>query len=75
MVRFDTMILLQGMKEHQSLPANAFSTIKYLYESGAKVILVGSWNENTNTRFRSEACLSTESVAGAHLILLVQGSC
>ncbi|PIN05213.1 Phosphoglycerate kinase [Handroanthus impetiginosus] len=63
MVRFDTMIILQGMKEHQSSPENAFSTIKYLYEAGAKVILVGSWSENANSRFSSEACPSTESVS------------
>ncbi|KAL8516688.1 hypothetical protein ACS0TY_015084 [Phlomoides rotata] len=63
MVRFDAMILLNGMKEHQSLPENAFFTIKYLYESGAKVILVGSWNENRNYRSHSKACLTTESVA------------
>ncbi|KAI3472048.1 hypothetical protein Pfo_028736 [Paulownia fortunei] len=63
MVRFDAMIVLQGMKEHQSSPLNSFSTIKYLYEAGAKVVLVGGWNENNNSRFDSEACPSTESVA------------
>ncbi|KAL8040403.1 hypothetical protein ABFS82_10G092900 [Erythranthe guttata] len=52
LVRFDAVILLHG---NLSPPANAFSTIKYLYEAGAKVILVGSWNENTG---------SNESVAG-----------
>ncbi|KAI3471876.1 hypothetical protein Pfo_028564 [Paulownia fortunei] len=51
-------------EEHQSSPLNSFSTIKYLYEAGAKVVLVGSWNENNNSRFDSEACPSTESVAG-----------
>lgn len=65
MVRFDTMILLNGMNEHRSLPANALSSIKYLYESGAKIILVGSWNENINYRSHSKARLTTESVAGA----------
>ncbi|KAL6534160.1 hypothetical protein OROHE_013085 [Orobanche hederae] len=63
MVRFDAMVLLQGMKEHQPLPADAFSTIKYLYEAGAKVVLVSSWNKNMNSWFHSEACPSTESVA------------
>ncbi|KAH6761448.1 hypothetical protein C2S52_000219 [Perilla frutescens var. hirtella] len=62
MVRFDG-ILLQGMKEHQSLLENSFFTIKYLYNSSAKVILVGSWNENTNSKFHVGACLSTKSVA------------
>ncbi|KAL6574868.1 hypothetical protein OROMI_012153 [Orobanche minor] len=61
MVRFDAMVLLQGMKEHQPLPADAFSTIKYLYEAGAKVVLVSSWNKNMNSWFHSEACPSTES--------------
>lgn len=65
MVRFDAMILFQGMKEHLPSSTNAFSTIKYLYGAGAKVILVGSWNENiTSSSFLSEACTSTESVAG-----------
>ncbi|KAL3642609.1 hypothetical protein CASFOL_013424 [Castilleja foliolosa] len=63
MVRFDPMILLQGMKEHQPLPANSFSTIKYLYEADAKVVLMSSWNENMSSRFTSESCPSTESVA------------
>lgn len=63
MVRFDTLILLQGMKEHQSLPANASLTIKYLHDSSAKVILVGSWNETTNSKFHVGGCLSTKSVA------------
>lgn len=70
MVRFDTLILLQGMKEHQSLPANASLTIKYLHDSSAKVILVGSWNETTNSKFHVGGCLSTKSVAGDNLILL-----
>ncbi|KAG8376598.1 hypothetical protein BUALT_Bualt09G0080200 [Buddleja alternifolia] len=63
MVRFDSVILLQEKLEHQSPPENAVYTIKYLYEAGAKVILVSSWNENTNSGFRSEAYPSTESVA------------
>ena len=71
MVRFDTLILLQGMKEHKPLPENAFFTIRYLYNSRAKVILVGSWNESANPKFNMEGSLSTKSVAGVHLILLV----
>lgn len=72
MVRFDTLILLQGMKEHKSSPENAFLTIKYLYDSSAKVILVGSWNESANPKFNVEGSLSTKSVAGVHLTPLVQ---
>ncbi|KAL0309680.1 UNVERIFIED_CONTAM: hypothetical protein Sradi_5910300 [Sesamum radiatum] len=56
------MVLLQGRKGHQSPAANAFSTIKYLYEAGAKVVLVG-WRETINSRFSSEPCPSVESVA------------
>ncbi|XP_047981779.1 phosphoglycerate kinase-like isoform X1 [Salvia hispanica] len=63
MVRFDTLILLQGMKEHKPLPENAFFTIRYLYNSRAKVILVGSWNESANPKFNMEGSLSTKSVA------------
>ncbi|KAL0375043.1 UNVERIFIED_CONTAM: tRNA (guanine-N(7)-)-methyltransferase [Sesamum radiatum] len=63
MVRFDSVVLLQGRKGHQSPAANAFSTIKYLYEAGAKVVLVGSWRETINSRFSSEPCPSVESVA------------
>lgn len=66
MVRFDTLVLLQGMKEHKSLPENAFFTIKYLYDSSAKVILVGSWNETANPKFHVGGSLSTKSVAGDH---------
>ncbi|XP_020553516.1 uncharacterized protein LOC105174272 isoform X1 [Sesamum indicum] len=63
MVRFDSMVLLQGRKGHQSPPANAFSTIKYLHEAGAKVVLVGGWRETINSRSSSEPCPSVESVA------------
>ncbi|KAL1545825.1 phosphoglycerate kinase [Salvia divinorum] len=63
MVRFDTLILLQGMKEHKPLPENAFSTIRYLYNSRAKVILAGSWNESANPKVHMEGSLSTKSVA------------
>ncbi|CAA3029599.1 phosphoglycerate kinase, cytosolic-like isoform X1 [Olea europaea subsp. europaea] len=48
MVRFDSSILLLGKKEYQSPPASALSTIKYLHDAGAKVILVGSWSRDIN---------------------------
>ncbi|VFQ72753.1 unnamed protein product [Cuscuta campestris] len=63
MVRFDKMVILDGMRKNQPLPASSFSTIKYLYESGAKVILVSSWNEIINPMLHSKAHLSSESVA------------
>ncbi|KAL3825877.1 hypothetical protein ACJIZ3_021906 [Penstemon smallii] len=62
MVRFNSVIL-QENNENQSEAANAFSTIKYLYEAGAKVIMVGSWSENNNFTLPSGAYPSTESVA------------
>lgn len=74
MLRFDTLILLQGMKEHQSLPANAFFTVKYLYDSSAKVILAGSWNESLDPKFHVGGSPWTKSVAGVHLVLLAQRS-
>ncbi|XP_073287809.1 uncharacterized protein [Primulina huaijiensis] len=62
MVRLDSIILLDE-KEDQSPPANALYTIKYLYEAGARVIIVGSWSETANSRFPSGVYPSTESVA------------
>ncbi|XP_073317190.1 uncharacterized protein [Primulina huaijiensis] len=62
MVRFDSIVLLHE-KEDQSPPANALYTIKYLYEAGARVIMVGSWSETTNSSLPSGAYPSTESVA------------
>ncbi|XP_061371022.1 uncharacterized protein LOC133313642 [Gastrolobium bilobum] len=59
MVRFDSNILLKqkSYQKNQSV-FNALFTIKYLYEAGAKVILVSDWNMNTSQ------LLQTESVAG-----------
>ncbi|XP_019442814.1 PREDICTED: uncharacterized protein LOC109347421 isoform X1 [Lupinus angustifolius] len=57
MVRFDSNILLK-QESNQTTPSgfNALFTIKYLYEAGAKVILVSDWNVN-------DPELHTESVA------------
>ncbi|KAK7266802.1 hypothetical protein RIF29_19458 [Crotalaria pallida] len=57
MVRFDSNILLK-QKSYQTTPSvfNALFTIKYLFEAGAKVILVSDWNTNASERH-------TESVA------------
>ncbi|XP_073155080.1 uncharacterized protein [Henckelia pumila] len=62
MVRFDSIILLHR-KEDQSPQASALYTIKYLYEAGARVIMVGSWSKTTNSSLPSGAYHSTESVA------------
>ncbi|EPS66197.1 hypothetical protein M569_08579, partial [Genlisea aurea] len=63
MVRMDSMIISRGMKEHQWLPDNAFSTIIYLQKAGARVVLVSSWNANAKSSFHSEASPSVETVA------------
>ncbi|KAI4349124.1 hypothetical protein L6164_009760 [Bauhinia variegata] len=47
MVRFDSSILFKLESDQNTLSVfNALLTIKYLYEAGAKVILVGDWNIN-----------------------------
>lgn len=59
MVRFDSNILIKKQSEQQTQSAcNALRTIKYLYEAGAKVILVTDWDVNNSE------LLHTESVAG-----------
>ncbi|KZV26049.1 hypothetical protein F511_13927 [Dorcoceras hygrometricum] len=62
MVILDSIILLNE-NEDQSPTANALYTIKYLYEAGARVIMVGSWSETTNCSLPSGSYLSTEFVA------------
>ncbi|KAI3792703.1 hypothetical protein L2E82_06591 [Cichorium intybus] len=54
MVRFDSNILL-GEKQNQQSKTfiTALSTIKYLHESGAKVILISSWSIKTNSNLHS----------------------
>ncbi|XP_059667606.1 uncharacterized protein LOC132313017 isoform X2 [Cornus florida] len=51
MVRFDSSILLREKLDQQSLSfTNALSTIWYIYDAGAKIILVGDWNMKINSR-------------------------
>lgn len=68
MVRLDPVILLQESKENPRVPTKALSTIKYLYNASSKLILVGSWGEGSKSGFHSEACHSTESVAGVTIV-------
>ncbi|MCD7462255.1 hypothetical protein HAX54_048132 [Datura stramonium] len=44
MVRLDLTILLRKQKKQQSPAARVISTIKYLHEAGAKLILISSWS-------------------------------
>ncbi|XP_041024086.1 phosphoglycerate kinase-like [Juglans microcarpa x Juglans regia] len=59
LVRFDSAILLREEQEQQSqLVSNALFTIKYLYESGAKVVLASDWCTKINPKL-----IHAESVA------------
>ncbi|KAL6987372.1 phosphoglycerate kinase [Sarracenia purpurea var. burkii] len=60
MVRFDSIILLREEWGSQSSSvSSALSTIKYLYNAGAKVILVSNWSVKNSLELVAE-----ESVAG-----------
>lgn len=62
MVRFDsTLLLLEEMDLKSNSVKNAVLTIKYLYKSGAKVILASNWNINSTARHPD-----MESVPGTH---------
>ncbi|KAK6943852.1 tRNA (guanine-N-7) methyltransferase, Trmb type [Dillenia turbinata] len=51
LVRFDSAILLQDEQGIEACArANASFTIRYLYETGAKVILLSNWNAQTNSK-------------------------
>ncbi|KAH7511988.1 hypothetical protein FEM48_Zijuj12G0042500 [Ziziphus jujuba var. spinosa] len=51
LVRFDSTILLsKGADQNVQLASNAFFTIKYLLEAGAKVILVSEWSVKNNLK-------------------------
>ncbi|KAL4576613.1 hypothetical protein LXL04_012709 [Taraxacum kok-saghyz] len=50
MVRFDSNILLgENQNPEAKIFTTALSTIKYLHESGANVILISSWSSKTNS--------------------------
>ena len=44
MVRIDSNIFIKLHKQQTQSVSNALRTIKYLHEAGAKVILVGDWD-------------------------------
>ncbi|KAJ0967322.1 hypothetical protein J5N97_024239 [Dioscorea zingiberensis] len=57
-VRFDSALLLEEAEIKSSLAHKAFSTIRYLYNAGAKIILVSSWGLSSDS-----ITLSTKSFA------------
>lgn len=50
LVRFDSTLLLREQGEEHRFQPNALFTIKYLHQSGAKVVLVSDWSVKTNPR-------------------------
>lgn len=59
MVRFDSTILPVDNKKLDPQSAGLASTVRYLCEARAKVILVGSWSSGINSK-----PLALEAVAG-----------
>ena len=60
MVRFDSNILLQPKCDQKTeSDFNALFTIKYLYDAGAKVILVSDWDVNTSELLRIASVAGT----------------
>lgn len=60
LVRFDSTILLREEQGQQTqFVSNALFTIKYLYESGAKVVLASGWCTKSNPKL-----IHAEFVAG-----------
>lgn len=53
MVRCNSELLHLRREENQFLSSAALSTIKYLHEAGAKVVIVSSWNPESNSKFLS----------------------
>lgn len=54
MIRFDSNILLGEKQDQQSKTfITALSTIKYLHESGANIILTSNWSVKTNPNLHS----------------------
>ena len=66
MVRFDSKLLFQQLQERKIQCENAVSTIKYLHEAGAKVILVSSWDADAENTMK---IVRAESIAG--MIILI----
>lgn len=61
LVRFDSTILLrEDLDPSVKSVTEALFTIKYLYEAGAKVILVSDWRSKVDSKL-----VAAESVAGS----------
>ncbi|PWA42220.1 phosphoglycerate kinase [Artemisia annua] len=59
LVRFDSNVLLgEKQDKHAKVFISGLSTIKYLHEAGAKVILISSWSVKTNSKLHSPDSIS-----------------
>ncbi|GJV88475.1 phosphoglycerate kinase, cytosolic-like protein isoform X1 [Tanacetum coccineum] len=59
LVRFDSNVLLGEKQDKQAnIFISALSTINYLHEAGAKVILISSWSVKTNSKLHSPDSVS-----------------
>ncbi|CAO2824293.1 unnamed protein product [Amaranthus hypochondriacus] len=75
MVRFDSSILLnQKLGQFSSITSNAFFTIRYLCESGAKVVLISSWNVKSDSKILSEGAVA-DILTSALQLKVVPGKC
>lgn len=60
LVRFDsTLLLREELNVNSRSVSLAFLTIKYLYEAGARIILVSDWEDEIGSKL-----VDVESVAG-----------
>ncbi|KMT06243.1 hypothetical protein BVRB_7g161710 isoform A [Beta vulgaris subsp. vulgaris] len=75
MVRFDSSILFyQKLDQSISITSNAFFTIKYVFEAGAKIILISSWNVKCNAKILSEEAVA-ELLSSVLQLKVVPGKC
>ncbi|XP_057549345.1 uncharacterized protein LOC130827599 isoform X4 [Amaranthus tricolor] len=75
MVRFDSSILLnQKLGQFSSITSNAFFTIRYLCEAGAKVVLISSWNVKSDSKILSEAAVADILTSALQLKVVYGGS-
>nr|GEV87561.1 phosphoglycerate kinase, cytosolic-like isoform X1 [Tanacetum cinerariifolium] len=59
LVRFDSNVVLGEKQDKQAnIFISALSTINYLHEAGAKVILISSWSVKTNSKLHSPDSVS-----------------
>ncbi|XP_020582541.1 uncharacterized protein LOC110026090 [Phalaenopsis equestris] len=64
-LRFESNLLLELLSIHNIFARRTLSTITYLYNAGAKVLLVGNWGSSSDPMV-----LSSESAAGFLSLLL-----